>query len=88
MSTKVQAIRKGIASGSDVSLTLLNYTSNGTPFWNKLFIAALRDAQNNIVNYIGVLVRVACPEPGDPDHGKPLPGGKTEEDEGDDDASH
>lgn len=68
--SKVQAIRKGIASGSDVSVTLLNYTSNGTPFWNKLFIAALRDAQDNVVNFIGVLAKVASPEPDDAEHGK------------------
>jgi hypothetical protein len=66
-------IRKGLAAGEDVSVTLLNYTADGTPFWNKLFIASLRDAQNNIVNYIGVTVKVAQPPPDDPEHSKPLP---------------
>lgn len=66
----VEEIRKGLASGEDVSVTLLNYMADGTPFWNKLFIAALRDAQNNIVNFIGVAVKVASPEPGHPEHGK------------------
>lgn len=69
---KLDLIRKGLATGEDVSVTLVNYTADGTPFWNKLFIAALRDAQNNIVNFIGVIVKVASPEPGDPDFGKPL----------------
>lgn len=69
---KVDLIRKGVATGEDVSVTLVNYTADGTPFWNKLFVAALRDAQNNIVNFIGVIVKVASPEPGDPDFGKPL----------------
>lgn len=69
---KVDLIRKGLATGEDVSLTLVNYTADGTPFWNKLFIAALRDAQNNIVNFIGVIAKVSSPEPGDPDFGKPL----------------
>ncbi len=69
---KVDMIRKGLATGEDISVTLVNYTADGTPFWNKLFIAALRDAQNNIVNFIGVIVKVASPEPGDPDFGKPL----------------
>lgn len=69
---KVDLIRKGVATGDDVSVTLVNYTADGTPFWNKLFVAALRDAQNNIVNFIGVIVKVASPEPGDPDFGKPL----------------
>lgn len=70
---KVDRIRKDLANGEDVSVTLLNYTANGTPFWNNLFIAALRDAQNNIVNYIGVTVRIVAPEEGDPEHGKSLP---------------
>jgi PAS domain S-box-containing protein len=67
---KVDEIRKGLASGDDVSVTLVNYTADGVPFWNKLFIAALRDSQNNIVNFIGVIVKVASPEPGDPEFGK------------------
>jgi PAS domain S-box-containing protein len=70
---KVKLIQTSLARGEDVSVTLINYMADGTPFWNKLFIAALRDAQNNIVNYIGVLAQVACPEPGDPEHDKPLP---------------
>lgn len=61
-SNKVAEIRKGLLNGDDVSVTIRNYCADGTPFWNKLFIAALRDAQNNIVNYIGVSVKVA----GDP----------------------
>lgn len=66
----VEQVRKALAVGEDVSVTLVNYTADGSPFWNKLFIAALRDAQNNIVNFIGVAVKVATPEPGHPEHGK------------------
>lgn len=69
---KIELVRKSLSYGEDVSVTLLNYKADGTPFWNKLFIAALRDAQNNIVNYIGVIVEVAAPEPGDPEHDKAL----------------
>jgi len=67
---KQDLIRKGLATGEDISVTFVNYMADGTPFWNKLFIAALRDAQNNIVNFIGVIVKVASPEPGDPEFGK------------------
>jgi PAS domain S-box-containing protein len=64
----VQEIHASIAMGKDVSVTILNYTADGTAFWNKLFIAALRDADNNIVNFIGVVVPVAAPvKPGDGD---------------------
>jgi PAS domain S-box-containing protein len=73
---KVDQIRKSLACGDDVGLTLRNYKADGTPFWNKLFIAALRDAQNNVVNYIGVIVEVAAPEPGDPEHENALAAAK------------
>lgn len=71
---KVEQVRKAISMGEDVTVTLINYTADGTAFWNKLFIAALRDAQNNIVNFIGVIVKVANPDPDDPEAGKRLPG--------------
>ena len=80
---KVDEIRKGLSTGDDVSVTLVNYTAEGTPFWNKLFIAALRDAQNNIVNFIGVVVKVASPEPSDPEFGKKI--GEDLQDDGFDD---
>ena len=71
---KLDEIKRGLKEGEDVSVTFVNYTADGTPFWNKLFIAALRDAQNNIVNYIGVTVKVAGPLPDDPEHGKAVAG--------------
>jgi len=71
---KMSTIRDNIENGNDVSVTFVNYKADGTAFWNKLFIAALRDAQNNIVNFIGVTVKVAGPEPDDPEAGKMLPG--------------
>jgi PAS domain S-box-containing protein len=76
----VDNIRRGLSNGDDVSVTIINYTADGTPFWNNLFIAALRDAQNNIVNFIGVSVKVEGPEPGHPEHGTPLPTQKSKED--------
>ena len=69
---KIALIRKAVMVGEDVSVTFANYTSDGTPFWNNLFIAALRDADNNIVNFIGVIVKVDGPEPGDSEYGKVL----------------
>jgi PAS domain S-box-containing protein len=82
---KVDKVRKTLANGEDVTVTMVNYMADGTPFWNKLFIAALRDSENNIVNFIGVTVKVARPEPGDPEHGVLLPGQKPHSDSGDDD---
>lgn len=48
----VDVIRKAVASGTDATVCLLNYKADGTPFWNQFFIAALRDSDNNIVNYV------------------------------------
>ena len=32
---------------------------SGTPFWNQFFVAALRDAENNVVNFVGVQCEVS-----------------------------
>jgi len=50
----VDIIRKAVAGGSDATTCILNYKADGTPFWNQFFVAALRDADNCIVNYVGV----------------------------------
>lgn len=55
----VEVIRKGIAEGVDTSVCLLNYKADGTPFWNQFFVASLRDAENNVVNYVGVQCEVS-----------------------------
>lgn len=48
----VDVIRSAIANGNDATVCLLNYKADGTPFWNQFFVAALRDADNCIVNYV------------------------------------
>mmetsp|Transcript_10544 Transcript_10544/g.16200 ORF Transcript_10544/g.16200 Transcript_10544/m.16200 type:complete len:333 (-) Transcript_10544:173-1171(-) len=55
----VDIIRKGIREGVDTSVCLLNYKADGTPFWNQFFVAALRDAENNVVNFVGVQCEVS-----------------------------
>lgn len=50
----LDVIRTAIANGTDATACFLNYKVDGTPFWNQFFVAALRDADNNIVNYVGV----------------------------------
>lgn len=55
----VEVIRKGIMDGVDTSVCLLNYRADGSPFWNQFFVAALRDAENNVVNYVGVQCEVS-----------------------------
>ena len=48
----VDIVRKAIQSGSDCTVCILNYKADGTPFWNQFFVAALRDSDNCIVNYV------------------------------------
>ena len=36
----------------------MNYKADGTPFWNQFFVAALRDADGTVVNYVGVQCEV------------------------------
>jgi len=54
----VEILRKAIESGSETCVLLINYTADGTPFWNQLFIAPLRDTDDTIVNFIGVQCKV------------------------------
>lgn len=54
----VNVIRQAIANGTDATTCLLNYKADGTPFWNQFFVAALRDQDNCIVNYVGVQCNV------------------------------
>jgi PAS domain-containing protein len=53
----VDIIRKAVATGSDATVCLLNYKADGTPFWNQFFLAALRDQDNCIVNYVRIVRR-------------------------------
>mmetsp|Transcript_23603 Transcript_23603/g.34833 ORF Transcript_23603/g.34833 Transcript_23603/m.34833 type:complete len:491 (+) Transcript_23603:380-1852(+) len=54
----VDIIRKAVASGADATTCILNYKADGSPFWNQFFVAALRDSDNCIVNYVGVQCEV------------------------------
>ena len=55
----VRKIREGVAEGKDTAVRLLNYKKDGTAFWNEFFVAALRDSNQKIVNYIGVQCEVS-----------------------------
>jgi hypothetical protein len=51
--------RKAIENGCDTSVCLLNYRVDGATFWNQFFIAALRDGEGKIINYVGVQCKVS-----------------------------
>lgn len=50
----IAVMSKSIASTTDTSACLLNYKADGTPFYDEIFTAPLRDINNNIVNYVAV----------------------------------
>lgn len=56
---QVEALRKGITEGVDTSVCLLNYRADGSQFYNQIFVAALRDSNHKIINYVGVQVEVS-----------------------------
>ena len=63
----VAVIREAIESGTDGAICLLNYKADETPFWNQLFVAALRrDRENQIANFVrqhrpfGIMFQSPC----------------------------
>ena len=66
--SQVDVLRKGILAGEDTSVCLLNYRADGTQFYNQIFVSALRDANQKVINYVGVQVEIKTPlEPKHPD---------------------
>jgi PAS domain S-box-containing protein len=47
----VTKVRESIAAGRDVSVDILNYRKDGSPFWNALFISPVRDDESKIVYF-------------------------------------
>jgi PAS domain S-box-containing protein len=57
--TLVDRIRQSINEGADCHVCLLNYRQDGTPFYNRLFMTALRDTHGHVKNYLGVQCEVS-----------------------------
>jgi PAS domain-containing protein len=57
--TLVDRIRQSICEGADCHVCLLNYRQDGTPFYNRLFMTALRDTHGHVKNYLGVQCEVS-----------------------------
>jgi len=49
----VAAIRRAIRSGSPITVDLLNYRKDGTPFWNRLRIRPLLDEDGSVLYFAG-----------------------------------
>lgn len=50
----VDAVRQAINDSHEASVVLLNYRKDGSTFWNRFFIAPLRDSKGNVTFYVGV----------------------------------
>jgi PAS domain S-box-containing protein len=52
--SSVARLREAIDAETPVSVDLLNYRKDGTPFWNKLDIVPVRDADDTVTHYLGL----------------------------------
>jgi len=50
----VETIREAMKRGSPVTVELVNYRKDGTPFWNHLDIVPIRDDAGHITHYLGL----------------------------------
>nr|AML76888.1 putative LOV domain-containing protein [Wrightia natalensis] len=55
----VAKIREALQSGGNYCGRLLNYKKDGTPFWNLLTIAPIKDENGNVLKFIGMQVEVS-----------------------------
>ncbi|KAK4441133.1 Phototropin-1 [Sesamum alatum] len=55
----VAKIREALEKGTHYCGRLLNYKKDGTPFWNLLTIAPIKDETGNVLKYIGMQVEVS-----------------------------
>lgn len=49
----VQRLKSSINNASDSVELILNYRKDGTPFWNLLYVAPLRDEEGNVKLFLG-----------------------------------
>lgn len=49
----VEQVRGAVAAQRKITITLLNYRRDGSPFWNELSLAPVFDDQGTLRNYVG-----------------------------------
>ncbi len=52
-------MRRALNRGEDVLTVVLNYRRDGSPFWNELHLAAVRDETGRVTHYIGYQLDVS-----------------------------
>ncbi|KAH8066082.1 phosphorelay sensor kinase [Aureococcus anophagefferens] len=72
---QVSVIRDAAYKEHEASVTILNYRKDGTTFWNRFFVAPLRDAEGKVTFFVGVQtdVSAAFARPGTSDVDTPKP---------------
>ena len=63
----IEAIRSAITDEREITVDILNYTKDGTPFWNRLSIRPLRDYAGKLLYFVG------AQSPIDPEEVQPVP---------------
>lgn len=51
----IAQMRRALAEQHELSVTLCNYRKDGTPFWNNLYLAPVRDPSGEVSHFVGVL---------------------------------
>ena len=49
----IQAIREALGAGDELTIDILNYMKDGTPFWNRLRLRPLRDKRGHVAYFAG-----------------------------------
>jgi len=70
--SKINELRRAMEQGEEWHGTVLNYKADNTPFWNRLFVAALRNNAHEIVNYIGLAAEAELPDSDDAEYEQAL----------------
>jgi hypothetical protein len=60
-------LKSAIDNGQESVQLLLNYRKDGTPFWNLLYVAPLRDEAGNIIFFLGGQIDCSTTIHGKPD---------------------
>nr|AHZ63853.1 phototropin [Welwitschia mirabilis] len=56
---EISNIREALVEGKNYCGRILNYKKDGTPFWNLLTIAPIKDETGNVLKFIGMQVEVS-----------------------------
>uniref|UniRef100_A0A0E0MIK9 non-specific serine/threonine protein kinase n=1 Tax=Oryza punctata TaxID=4537 RepID=A0A0E0MIK9_ORYPU len=56
---EIDKIKQALAAGSNYCGRILNYKKDGTPFWNLLTIAPIKDEDGRLLKFIGMQVEVS-----------------------------